>query len=61
MDGKVIKNYSPLDSITRGVALCPEDRKAQGIVGGLTRRGEHHPGDAGQPGLVQISEHEKTV
>jgi monosaccharide-transporting ATPase len=38
MDGKVIKNYSPLDSIMRGVALCPEDRKAQGIVGELTVR-----------------------
>jgi monosaccharide-transporting ATPase len=38
MDGKVLKNYSPLDSITRGVALCPEDRKAQGIVSELTVR-----------------------
>jgi len=38
MDGKVVKNYSPLDSLTRGVALCPEDRKAQGIVGELTVR-----------------------
>ena len=38
MDGEVIKSYSPLDSITRGVALCPEDRKAQGIVGELTVR-----------------------
>jgi monosaccharide-transporting ATPase len=38
MDGKVVKNYSPLDSITRGVALCPEDRKAQGIVSELTVR-----------------------
>jgi simple sugar transport system ATP-binding protein len=38
MDGKLIKNFSPLDSITRGVALCPEDRKAQGIVGELTVR-----------------------
>jgi monosaccharide-transporting ATPase len=38
MDGEVVKNYSPLDSITRGVALCPEDRKAQGIVDELTVR-----------------------
>lgn len=38
MGGEVIKDYSPLDSITRGVALCPEDRKAQGIVGELTVR-----------------------
>ncbi|MBN1451030.1 MAG: sugar ABC transporter ATP-binding protein, partial [Anaerolineales bacterium] len=35
---KAIKDYSPLDSIKRGVALCPEDRKAQGIVGELTVR-----------------------
>jgi monosaccharide-transporting ATPase len=35
---EVVKNYSPLDSIMRGVALCPEDRKAQGIVGELTVR-----------------------
>jgi monosaccharide-transporting ATPase len=38
MDDQVVKSYSPLDSITRGVALCPEDRKAQGIVGELTVR-----------------------
>jgi monosaccharide-transporting ATPase len=38
MEGEVIKNYSPLDSIKRGVALCPEDRKAQGIVDELTVR-----------------------
>lgn len=38
MNGKIINNYSPLDSIARGVALCPEDRKAEGIVGELTVR-----------------------
>jgi simple sugar transport system ATP-binding protein len=38
MDDEVIKDYSPLASITRGIALCPEDRKAQGIVGELTVR-----------------------
>jgi simple sugar transport system ATP-binding protein len=38
MDGKTIKNYSPIDSIGRGVALCPEDRKAEGIVPDLTIR-----------------------
>jgi ABC-type sugar transport system ATPase subunit len=31
--GKPIRDYSPLASIKRGVALCPEDRKAEGIVG----------------------------
>ena len=36
--GKSVKNYSPLASIKRGVALCPEDRKAEGIVDDLTVR-----------------------
>jgi len=30
MDGKTISDYSPIESIGRGVALCPEDRKAEG-------------------------------
>jgi simple sugar transport system ATP-binding protein len=38
VDGKPVKNYSPLGSIQRGVALCPEDRKAAGIVDELTVR-----------------------
>ena len=38
MDGKEIKEYSPMDSIGRGIALCPEDRKDAGIVGELTVR-----------------------
>ncbi|HCS39067.1 MAG TPA: sugar ABC transporter ATP-binding protein [Anaerolineaceae bacterium] len=37
-NGKIIQNYSPLDSIGRGIALCPEDRKDAGIVGELTVR-----------------------
>ena len=37
-NGDVIQDYSPLGSITRGVALCPEDRKAAGIVDDLTVR-----------------------
>jgi galactofuranose transport system ATP-binding protein len=36
--GKPVKDYSPLASIKRGVALCPEDRKAEGIVDDLTVR-----------------------
>jgi simple sugar transport system ATP-binding protein len=36
--GKEVKDYSPLASIKRGVALCPEDRKAEGIVDDLTVR-----------------------
>jgi len=36
--GKVVRRFSPADSIARGVALCPEDRKAEGIVGDLSVR-----------------------
>ena len=38
MDGKAVRKYSPIASIERGVALCPEDRKAEGIVADLTVR-----------------------
>jgi simple sugar transport system ATP-binding protein len=37
-NGNVVQDYSPLGSINRGVALCPEDRKAAGIVDDLTVR-----------------------
>lgn len=36
--GERVKRFSPLDSLKRGVALCPEDRKAEGVVGDLTIR-----------------------
>ncbi|HLB48321.1 MAG TPA: sugar ABC transporter ATP-binding protein [Anaerolineales bacterium] len=38
VNGKPVKHYSPLGSIERGVALCPEDRKVEGIVDDLTVR-----------------------
>jgi monosaccharide-transporting ATPase len=38
MNGKPVKDHSPLGSIKRGLALCPEDRKAAGIVDDLTVR-----------------------
>jgi simple sugar transport system ATP-binding protein len=38
MDGKLITEFSPAGSIARGVALCPEDRKVEGIVGDLSVR-----------------------
>ena len=38
MNGKPVEDHSPLNSIKRGVALCPEDRKAAGIVDDLTVR-----------------------
>jgi len=36
--GGLVKRFSPLASISRGVALCPEDRKEAGIVDDLTVR-----------------------
>jgi monosaccharide-transporting ATPase len=38
IDGQKISHFSPLQSLKHGVALCPEDRKAEGIVGDLTIR-----------------------
>ncbi len=38
VNGVKVHDYSPLGSIKRGVALCPEDRKAAGIVDDLTVR-----------------------
>jgi len=36
--GEEVKQFSPLASINRGIGLCPEDRKAYGIVDDLTIR-----------------------
>jgi simple sugar transport system ATP-binding protein len=36
--GQKIDHFSPAESLKRGIALCPEDRKAEGIVGDLTIR-----------------------
>ena len=38
INNKPIKHYSPLGFIKNGVGLCPEDRKAEGIVDDLTVR-----------------------
>lgn len=38
VDGEKVNTFSPLESLKRGIALCPEDRKAQGVVGDLTIR-----------------------
>ena len=38
VNGNVVQDHSPLGSIKRGVALCPEDRKSAGIVDDLTVR-----------------------
>src|ERR1051325_10243916 len=36
--GEKVTRFSPLESLKRGIALCPEDRKAEGILGELTIR-----------------------
>ncbi|MBM7845713.1 sugar ABC transporter ATP-binding protein [Herpetosiphon giganteus] len=38
IDGQPVTRFSPQALIKRGVALCPEDRKAEGIVGELSIR-----------------------
>ncbi len=38
INGKKVESHSPLESLKNGIALCPEDRKAEGIVGDLTIR-----------------------
>ena len=38
VDGKEVKEHSPLKSIGLGIGLCPEDRKDSGIIGELTVR-----------------------
>ena len=37
-NGKQVEEHSPLGAIKRGIALCPEDRKAEGIVDDLSVR-----------------------
>ncbi len=37
-NGKTVTDHTPLGAIKRGIALCPEDRKAEGIVDDLTVR-----------------------
>ena len=51
LNGKTISSFSPLDSIARGVALCPEDRKDEGILGELTVRENIILAYASQPGV----------
>jgi monosaccharide-transporting ATPase len=38
ISGKEVKDFSPGSSIRHGLALCPEDRKAEGVVDDLTVR-----------------------
>ncbi len=36
VDGREVRFRGPADAIARGIGLLPEDRKAQGLVAGLT-------------------------
>jgi simple sugar transport system ATP-binding protein len=36
--GQKVERFSPMESLKRGIALCPEDRKAEGVLGDLTIR-----------------------
>jgi galactofuranose transport system ATP-binding protein len=36
--GQPMNHFSPLAALEHGIALCPEDRKAEGVVGHLTIR-----------------------
>jgi simple sugar transport system ATP-binding protein len=38
VNGNKVSRYSPLESLKNGIALCPEDRKEEGILGDLTIR-----------------------
>jgi galactofuranose transport system ATP-binding protein len=38
LNGEKVEHFSPIDSLRNGIALCPEDRKAEGVVGDLTIR-----------------------
>ena len=38
VNGQPKTHFSPLASLKQGIALCPEDRKAEGVVGNLTIR-----------------------
>jgi monosaccharide-transporting ATPase len=38
LNGKRVNHFSPLESLEKGIALCPENRKTEGVVGDLTVR-----------------------
>jgi galactofuranose transport system ATP-binding protein len=38
INGKKINKFSPLESIKKGIALCPENRKEEGVFGDLSIR-----------------------
>jgi simple sugar transport system ATP-binding protein len=38
INDKKMEHFSPLQSLNHGIALCPEDRKGEGVMGDLTIR-----------------------
>jgi galactofuranose transport system ATP-binding protein len=38
LNDRLVTHFSPLESLKIGIALCPEDRKDEGVVGDLTIR-----------------------
>ena len=38
LNGRQVHQFSPSESLKNGIALCPEDRKAEGVLGELTIR-----------------------
>jgi simple sugar transport system ATP-binding protein len=38
INNKKVEHFSPKGSLLNGIALCPEDRKAEGVLGDLTIR-----------------------
>jgi galactofuranose transport system ATP-binding protein len=38
LDQKAYKHFSPIQSILKGIGLCPENRKTEGVIGDLTVR-----------------------
>ncbi len=52
LEGKPVSHNSPRQSLHNGVAFCPEDRKAEGLLGRAQRAGEHRAGAADQARLA---------
>jgi simple sugar transport system ATP-binding protein len=60
LEGVEIKNHSPSESIARGIAFCPEDRKADGLVEDLTvRENIALAFQANQGWLKRLSKHQQ--
>ena len=58
---KTIQNHSPLELIKYGIALCPEDRKAAGIVDDLTVRKNIILAVQANKGWLNISEFAEAI